>query len=325
MSAVWSELCAGIFPADGRGDGARLAMGDILLERRRKAPFCGLSIEEFEREWVTAIPGGEVYLPAFCDLIHTLRHDLLGPPLGTFKEMAFPRLLSRDIAARFGLVAAWPHILFAVQALSTSSEQRAASEVPGLYVLDPVQCAPAYAWLAQRLLTASDLPVLVRESLGGWSYRNERLSQIAVVKKATQFLRNEYVAVGTGAHVREIRRRIIEFFSEYLEAHDLHYRIVVGSGCFASKRDELEGKLVGLRDPIDIPVLDVELLLPQTGEWMEVLGASLWGTKLTSAFGIRCPSAEVESGCTGIGISRLAYAMLMQGGVKEDSTPDRSG
>lgn len=298
-------------PPERRGP---FCVGSVIREHPRVAPFSGIGKDDFAMEWASEAELGDIYLPRFCALLRRLRRDLEQEPFSDFAEMAFPRMLTHQTAARFGLIGSWPYILLSVQALCAGDAARALPSQAPPPLLDPVQCAPFYAWMHGRTVAAEDLPMRVRESLGGWSYRNERASSLECVRKSLMFLRDEYIYVGTAGQVKSVRRRLVEAFSTFLGARDLQHRLVVGAGCFEAEPNELANRLESITDPWDVPVLDVELFIPGDGTWLEVLGASLWGTKLTNAFDIRGEQGELESGCTGIGVSRLGYALLSQAG-----------
>jgi seryl-tRNA synthetase len=295
------------------GERRSFAIGDIIFEQRSKRPLCGISHCEFERLWATNAGYGDVYKPPFCSLIHTLRAELLQLPFSHFAEMAFPRLLPEEVAERYGLTRAWPEILFSVQALG--SARRDLDDHLPRFILDPVQCAPVYAWLEGRTLNTDELPIRIRESLGGWSYRNERQVGQALVRKALEFLRDEYVFIGTSEQVISIRAELVEAFCEFLAKHDFTFRVVIGTGCFREHDLQLAKQLQHITSVSEVPILDIETLIPETGEWLEIVGSSLWGTQLTDAFAIR-GDGKLESGCLGIGISRLAYTVLAQRGGK---------
>lgn len=287
-------------------------IGDVLYVHKRGKPFCGITRLEFERDWVNRSSMGDVYLPKFCALIYKVRQELLRQPFGEFREMGFPRLLPLDVAKSCGLIEAWPDILLSVQAFAKPKDARALDQHHGKFLLDPLQCAPAYAWLTGRELHQNELPICIREELGGWSYRNERKEALSPVLKAVEFLRNEYIFIGTPEKVRDIRAELVDAFCGYLEESDLQYRVTVGMGCFELEKDELSQKLKATENLIDIPILDVEVFLPEEGTWLEVLGSSLWQSKLVESFKIRSKRIKLESGCVGIGVSRLSYGMLAQ-------------
>jgi len=290
-----------------------LAVGDVLLEQRRGTSFSGIGQAEFEKRWVGRTASGDVYMPEFCSAIHGLRRELSCPPFDRFSEMAFPRLLSFSVASRFGLADSWPEILMSVRAFQPSREERFLGLTDSGFILDPVQCAPFYEWMTERILSESDLPICVRENLGGWSYRNERQDTLRTVRKSAEFLRDEYVFVGTGEHVHALRAQLLEAFCSLLGRKDLTFRVVVGAGCFQAEEETLSRNLRRVSKVSDIPILDVEMFLPETEEWLEVAGSSLWGSRLTDAFNIRSTEGRLESGCMGVGISRLALAILAQG------------
>jgi seryl-tRNA synthetase len=286
------------------------AIGDLLCEGPSLADKPAMKQRDPQNGWVIHLGHADVYLPDFCKLVHQVRADLCRFPFSSFHEMAFPRLLSHDVATRFGLIESWPDILLAVRAYRPTVSDRAILPRSEPYVLDPVQCANLYACLYEDELATSDVPICVRETLGGWSYRNESKAKILPLRQTTQFLRDEYIFLGAPAQVRSIRALLIDGLCGYLEQVQLPFRVVVGSGCFEMPGAELNDTLHNIRDIEHMPILDVEVRLPEDGGWVEVCGASLWEDRLVRRFGIRGRGFDLHSGCCGIGISRLCLAML---------------
>lgn len=293
-------------------------IGETLFLHKNSKPFMGIKRTEIEKHWIKNSNYGDIYLPPFCNLMHTIRQKLLIDPFGNFLEMAFPRLLTIDIAERFGLLNSWPYILLSVDKFCSSKEVKAIDKDSEKRILDPLQCAGAYAYLADRTFNKSELPVCFREELGGWTYRNEKRNSLRPVLKAVEFLRNEYVFLSTAHDVKYLRIKLINAFCQFLDNFGICYRVIVGNGCFEIEENLLIEKLRATQKIIDIPVLDVELYLPESDTWVEILGASLWGEQLTKAFNISGTNFAIESGCVGIGISRLGYAFLAQFGNKKD-------
>lgn len=300
-----------------RKNNSGFVIGETLFLHENSKPFKGIKKTEFEKKWVKNDTYGDIYLPPFCSLIHRVRQELLIDPFNKFLEMAFPRLLTFDIAERFGLLNAWPYILLSVEEFRSGQEVLAIDKDSGKRILDPLQCAGAYAYLANKQFHKKELPVCFREELGGWTYRNEKRDSLRPVLRAVEFLRNEYIFLSTPQDVRFLRKMLIEAFCRYLDNYDLCYRITTGTGCFEIEENNLAEKLVKTDDIADIPVLDVELFLPENETWLEVLGASLWESQLTTSFKITGTDFTLESGCVGIGISRFCYAMLAQLGNQE--------
>lgn len=296
-------------------DNQSFEKGEVLYTRLRKQGFSGVRRREFEQTWVKKTALGDIYLPPLCRLIHNLRLELNQRPFNEFYEVAFPRLLPLNVAERFGLVKAWPHILFSVRPFKERGSICAVSDTSRSFVLDPVQCAPLYGWLAGKTLKESELPFCVLEHLGGWSYRNEKEESLRPGLKSMEFLRDEYIFIGTETQVRNTRAELLEALCLHLNDYDLQYRLVVGAGCFELEESELLSQLAQCGSINEIPVIDVELFAPEEENWLEVIGASLWSTRLTDAFGIKSQTNVLESGCVGVGMARLAYAIVNQAGM----------
>ena len=288
------------------------AIGSALYAGARANPFSAVSLDTLQG-YVASSECGDFYLPKFCNLIRVLRAELSTGVFATFEEMAFPRFITTRTAEDFGLLNAWPQMLFSVSATDDSQSSRVLDGTSSFF-LDPVQCAPIYSFLRNSAIEQNRLPLCIRESMGGWSYRNERADSLRLGEKGSQFLRDEYVFFGSKSDIITIRKRLLSGLCGILKQHDLQYRVVVGAGCFEASIDELEDQLQKPLAVQEIPVLDIELYIPQRQSWLEVAGATLWGSRLTSRFDIRTKDFDIESGCLGVGISRLAYGIILQGG-----------
>lgn len=307
------QLCKPIFKLFTRSG---YKIGDILYQTNIKKKYFGITRKEIENNWICHLDGSDTYLPCFCKLLNKLKSILAKSYFGTFSEMAFPRILPITVAKRYGLLDAWPYILCSVIPYKEDGQDRVIDNCQK-HVLDPVQCIQFYAWMKDKIINHKELPLCIYESLGGWSYRNELKGEIRPIIKAKEFIRNEYVFIGTPDDVKRIRIKLINEFCKILNKYEISYRMVVGFGCFETEKSILIKKLKNISSSIDIPIIDIEIFLPEDGCWIEVFGATLWNDRLLNAFNIRSKNgSKIESGCIGIGISRFAYLVLSQLGKK---------
>lgn len=105
----------------------------------------------------------------------------------------------------------------------------------------------------------------------------------------------------------------------------LKYRIVVGSGCYQLK----DGKIKMPESLEEIPIKDLEIYCPgysnKNGEsYLEVIGSSILANTMTSRFNINGKNGEeLWSGCTGIGLNRLMYAVISNYGTGLEKMPSK--
>jgi seryl-tRNA synthetase len=294
--------------------GHKYALGEVLRHYCPAKSSRGISDEEVRTSWIIEHGGVQVYSPAFVGLVKGVRSKLNGPTIASFSEMAFSRLIPVDAAERFGIISAWPSIVLGVHGFAESSDEVRIPASPGTTILDPVQCVPFYCWLEGSSIPVADLPVRVRELMGGWSYRNERVAKLRVGGSSVEFLREEFVFLGTARQVRQTRIGVVQELVRGLKELEIEFRLVVGVGCFEGATGEFLARLPGSADIWDIPVLDLEARIPESDRWLEIAGCSLWGNRLTQAFGITAADCELHSACCGVGLSRTAYALLAQRG-----------
>jgi seryl-tRNA synthetase len=181
-----------------------------------------------------------------------------------------------------------------------------------IYILDPVQCAWFYKIISEYYYKLN-FPFKVKESLGGWSYRNETKSNLCPLEKDITFLRTEFVFAGLKEDVIGIRTELISEFSKFLEHLKIPYRLVIGNGCYDSMPQDFNKMLTNATRFCDLPVIDVEVFLPFKNSWLEIAGASYFGNGKVNRFTNEIP--DIESGCFGVGLSRLVLAFFANNGM----------
>lgn len=260
--------------------------------------------------------GLTIYGPKLCNLINSFNSFFRDNSFfNDFTEMAFPRLLSKEIMSGFELNSLWPFYLLKVSAYDDTDYRPSICSDAEL-ILDPVQCP----WFYKVLSHNKDyiiFPFKVRENLGGWSYRNESKERLSPLEKDIAFLRTEFVFAGKQEDVLTIRCDLIENFCHYLKLLNVPFRLVIGEGCYDSMPIDFFNRLKTSIIFNDLPVIDIEVYLPFKSEWIEISGASYFGCDKVNRF-TENPT-RIESGCFGVGTSRLALAFLANNGLVESS------
>jgi seryl-tRNA synthetase len=256
--------------------------------------------------------GLTIYNENICKLINEFRSYFDNNNVfKDFKEMAFPRLLSEEVANNFGLIELWPYYLLKTSAFNDKNYTPTISK-DKIYILDPVQCAWFYKIISEYFYKLK-FPFKVKESLGGWSYRNETKSSLCPLEKDITFLRTEFVFAGLKEDVIGIRTELISEFCKFLEQLEIPYRLAIGNGCYDSMPQDFNKMLTNATRLCDLPVIDVEVFLPFKDSWLEIAGASYFGNGKVNRFTNKLP--DIESGCFGVGLSRLALAFFANNGM----------
>jgi seryl-tRNA synthetase len=297
-------------------------IGDILYEY--SSTYNGKSNfnkQEFDKNWICVVNGLVIYKDPFCKLLNALIHMLrITPPFTDFKEMAFPRVIPRSTVEKFNLIELWPYYLFTVQEYCRNTREFFMDE-PQEYFLDPVQCAMFYEYLASEEIALEKYPIKIREVLGGWSYRNEKKTELRPIIKDPLFLRYEFAFAGGRDDVLDIRVLLVNGLCSILQNIGLSYRVVVGEGCYDQVPNEFYSQIENARSPKTIPVIDILVYIPIQNIWLEIAGCSYLGKEKISRF-LTTNTDCIESGCMGIGLSRMAYSIVTNRGLVSDHWPE---
>lgn len=262
-------------------------------------------------------PGQYVILPKGTKLLNKIYEAMqehIVRPLN-FEEVVLPKMAPVDTFEKASLVDfpdgkqrqtefpwSWDQYLCAVNPFGETEG------VKETYVLDPLQCTVLYQFLKGKTVDVSDGPVKWYDRSGP-TYRNESLDSLMPGVKQREFHRAEFMFLGTEEQVTETREQALQQVESLCQSFGLGYRIVVGGSCHRLEDHEV-------REPTsieDIPVKDVEVYCPGYG-YLEVSGNAVMGNTLTSRFSISGNNEEeLWSGCSGIGLNRMMYAIATNG------------
>lgn len=261
--------------------------------------------------------GQYVLLPKGTKIINAIRTLLageIGACLG-FEEITVPKIAPLDTFRKADVLGKWDGYLMAVLPYG------ATKGITDQYILDPLQCTALYQFLENKEMTTEELPLRWLDSSGP-TYRNEDSDRIEPLVRQREFHRSEFVYIGTREQVVGIREECLARLEALCLELGFGYRIVVGSGCYQIKDGEREmPQTVG-----EIPIKDLEVYCPgqDGGGFLEVAGSAVLAAIMTSRFNIKGKDGQVLwSGCTGIGLERMAYALVTNYGTTPENFPVR--
>jgi len=259
-------------------------------------------------------PGQFVILPEgmkILNRIYDLLQKYLVQPMG-FEEVVLPKMAPVDTFRKASLVD-FPNGRQRQSAFPWSWDQYLLKATPfgktkgvkETYLLDPLQCTVFYQFFEGKTVDVSERPIRWYDRSGP-TYRNESLYSLFPGVKQREFHRAEFIFLGTEEQVIESRELALKQIEALCQSLGFNYRIVVGGSCHRLEDHEV-------REPTsleNILVKDIEIYCPGYG-FLEVSGNAIMDDVLTSRFSISGANGEkLWSGCSGIGLNRLMYAIV---------------
>lgn len=298
-----------------------MKMSEIIEQTRVDAPAAGgeVSEEAIRRGWILPFAEGQfVYGPEWTVLLRQLQSMLLSraADLG-FREYVFPRLVPGSAVDNFRLSQFKPDLLW---------------RADGERVLDPVQCLPLYHVLRGQRLPGTRLPLKVVETLGGWTWRRERASELDGAFRSIEFARVEHVWIAPPEETARIRNTVRDSVVAQLHELGLSVQTVVGEPCMPI--EEIDHRRDAAESADEVPVIDIELRVRPEREpgtitprdFDEIGGCTVEGDHHLKSFDIaRADGGPLWSGCCGIGLNRLVIGFLFQHGFDIQHWPDEVG
>ncbi len=260
-------------------------------------------------------PGRFVYhgpYAAALSRVKTMARDI-GRKLG-HDEWYLPKLVPGSTLDNFGCTSVWPAYLMKVGQYEKGNMENTIHADSGEYFLDPVQCAAFYEALS--FLDLNKVCPLKIMDISGYTYRNEYSHKLNSTMKTIEFLRAEYVFVGRDL-VKQARSALFGEYMALLDACRMQWRLVVGQGCYDNPSEDDKEEYAKAQDIESVPILDLEIYSKSLGEWVETIGGSYFHDHKLRRFGH--PDKGLESGCMGVGLTRLAGLMLEYMGTEVES------
>lgn len=181
------------------------------------------------------------------------------------------------------------------------------------------QCPNIYAAMAGETIADDSLPVLLFDrSVPSNRYESGGRHGI---ERVDEFHRIEILYVGTREQLLDVRDELMERYRHvFSEVLDLEWRMARVAP-FYLQQAGIQGEAAA-----DQGTVDFEVWLPYRGdrseEWLEIQNISIVGDKYTDAFNIKGQTAELWSGCSGIGLERWMVAFLAQKGLDPAGWPE---
>ena len=259
------------------------------------------------------LPKGAMVLNGLKNLLVEYVRDSVG-----FEEVVLPKIAPVDSFRKDDILGRWDDYLISVKPFSRTNG------VKEEYIMDPLQCTVFYQFHENKRIDVSRCPKKWYDHSGP-TYRNEDSNKIVPSVKQREFHRAEFMYLGTREQVIETREKCLTQLEQLCVDLGLKYRIVVGSGCYQLK----DGKIKMPESLEEIPIKDLEIYCPgysnKNGEsYLEVIGSSILANTMTSRFNINGKNGEeLWSGCTGIGLNRLMYAVISNYGTGLEKMPSK--
>lgn len=327
VADVWGRLAGGEV---GREEGIVRTSGP------KEHPFRGDPFElAKEMGWIKEFPGrGQwIYGPPFAELLMTIEDlivERIAKPLG-FREVLLPKLIPLEVMMRMpGYLDGVPEGMYYVcypprdpeafvgfkQKVRLKKEidiEELRSVVRGpAYVLAPAQCEPFYQQFFGQTIRLEDLPIRQFDR-SGWTYRWEGGGVEGLVR-VQEFRRIEFVMLGSPEDVSRLRDNVLEKSIELADELGMEWRVRVATPFYMREEGE-EGDTVA--------TYDLEVLLPYSGEWLEIGSYNVHRDKFTKSFRIKeAKGREVWTGCCGFGTNRWAVGFLAQHGMEKEKWPE---
>ncbi|MAG60678.1 hypothetical protein CL619_02720 [archaeon] len=241
--------------------------------------------EALQKYVVQPLDFEEVVLPKMAPVETFEKASLVDFPDGRQRQSAFPW--------------SWNQYLIAAKPFG---ETKGVKET---YIWDPLQCTVFYQLFEGETVDVANGPMKWYDRSGP-SYRNEDLDSLFPGVKQREFHRAEFIFLGKKEDVIETREQTLKQLEALCQDLNLGYRVVVGGSCHRLEDHEVR-KPTSQRD---IPVKDIEIYCPGYG-YLEVSGNAIMGDVLTKRFDIKGREGEkLWSGCSGIGLNRMMYAIV---------------
>lgn len=286
-------------------------MEKIFMQEREKN--IELTRKAEEKGWLVPTKDKLFWLltPKMTKLIKKINNTLMeeiGSPNG-FEEWIFPRIIPEKALDLTGWLEHHPSEAYLVNSLPTSDY------FPHRHLLDPIQCISLYYCYSDKLIDT--LPIKIVESMGGWTFRNERHENLEGFFKMKSFLRTEFVWICEEKDTVQIRNNILEDSLKILSNRfGLPLIKAKGDSCFLESppsSTEPKYSVIGASVIQNTPTIDIAFVRKDPPGFLELASGSVGGSLIPDKFQIKSKkNSRLGSGCFGFGLTRIAFVILEQ-------------
>ncbi|SFD53125.1 hypothetical protein [Streptomyces aidingensis] len=270
---------------------------------------------------------------ALTDLLSRLEERIRRIAVDAFgaARHSYPALLPTEVLRRAGYFEAFPQFLMSAsrfhpdvdayrefaagfaEAADKSAFIDSRSEHTG-YCLPPTVCYHTFHQFAGREVPPSGAVVTACGKIFRFESHYHR-----TLERLWDFTMREVVFLGSRETVAGLRRRLMEAVQEWIDRLRLAGHTEVASDPFfsngATARRVMVQRALKVKYELRMPVVD--------DRTVAVGSFNIHGTKFGEAFGITLPDGTpAHSGCIGIGLERLAYALLCRHGIDPRDWPE---
>lgn len=282
-------------------EGEEIKRGPVVRMPESSGPIDDVFEADYMVEFIQG-SGHYVILPRGTELldnIQALLEKWIRQPLD-YDRVCLPKMAPVETFRKANILGKWDSYLLSAKPFGDTEG------VEEEYLLDPLQCTTFYQFHEDKKVNMSKGPRKWHDNSGP-TFRNEDLDKHELGIKQREYHRSEFIYLGTREQVIETREETLTRLERLCEELGLQYRIVVGGGCYELK----DGEMHEPESEEEIPIKDLEVYLPHQDRWLEVAGSSVLGNTMARRFNIEGTNGEeLWSGCTGIGLERMMYAIV---------------
>jgi seryl-tRNA synthetase len=270
---------------------------------------------------------GQVILgPGISKLIRNLERLFIEKSLYDFQELFFPKLVSLQTWYTTGHIQKTINQAYYVSRFKTRDPSFSKYYI-NKYLIDGklkpqditnnldsciggmtyAQCPPLWNYFKNKIINSKNLPILVLDKSGP-SYRYQGKA-IHSITRLDEFHRVQGVFIQENSKLDKIIDILKNRYIKFLNLLELDFRLLKVDSWMTTQN-------------LFVKTYDFEIFLPYQNRYLEVLNLSNNSIDYIKNFKVRSQNCELASGCTGLGLERLAYSYLAQKGFNQEIWPD---
>lgn len=176
-------------------------------------------------------------------------------------------------------------------------------------VLRTATCAPVYKHLKNTVIGENSVKTYL---VSGKCFRNEG-ANVKNLSRLKEFYMTEYVFIGNAKHISECMLKAKEIWEYWMEVFNLNCKVETATDSFFANNY----KKLKMFQLLGQSKQEFKLYIPGENQYISCGSANYHRTHFTKRYHI-CEGDEnklANSACFGLGIDRLAYALLSQKGL----------